>query len=251
MEPGDCPVPDSGSDSGSQEGARVIPYVMVPGSGSVRRFAPTAVLIATACLGVGLITHGAQSPTPPPQPDAAQAFPVHSAAPSPTPTPSPGAPKLFPLPPSAPTRIRIPSIRVSAPLTALTLGRNGRLTPPPDADRNLAGWYRAGTSPGATGTAVIAGHVDNERGPAVFYDLGALKKGDAIDVDRTDRDTAVFTIDAIEVYSDQDFPSKKVYGQAARPELRLITCGGGFDKARQHYLGNVVVYAHLTGDHQS
>ena len=226
----------------------MIPYAMASGAGRIRRFAPTAVLTAAACLGVGLISHGAQSQTPPPQPDAAQAFPTtRSAAPTPTPA---GAPKVFPLPPSVPTRVRIPAIHVSAPLTALALAKNGRLAAPPDADRNLAGWYRAGTSPGATGTAVVAGHVDNEQGPAVFYDLGALKKGDTVDVDRSDRDTAVFTIDAIEVYSDQDFPSKKVYGKASRPELRLITCGGGFDKAQQHYLGNVVVYAHLTGNHR-
>jgi hypothetical protein len=29
--------------------------------------------------------------------------------------------------------------------------------------------------------------------------------------------------------------------------LRLITCGGGYDGKKAGYLGNVVLYAHLTG----
>ncbi|MFJ2954441.1 hypothetical protein [Streptomyces sp. NPDC087270] len=42
-------------------------------------------------------------------------------------------------------------------------------------------------------------------------------------------------------------PTVEIYGNSARPKLRLITCGGGFDKKRQEYEGNVVAYAHLTG----
>lgn len=129
----------------------------------------------------------------------------------------------------------------------LGLEASGRLAAPPDKGRNRAGWYKDGTSPGATGTAVIAGHVDNRHGPAVYYSLGSLKKGSAVQVVRTDGATAVFTVDAIEVYPAKAFPDKKVYGAASRPELRLITCGGGFDKKHQHYSGNVVAYAHLTG----
>ncbi len=136
-------------------------------------------------------------------------------------------------------------LHVSAPLVRLALNRDRTLAAPPVGDRNLAGWYAAGTAPGSVGTAVIAGHVDTERGPAVFYGLGALHKGDHIDVARADGRTAVFTVDAVEVYAKTAFPSAKVYGAATRPELRLITCGGGFSRT-SGYLGNVVVYAHLT-----
>jgi hypothetical protein len=34
-----------------------------------------------------------------------------------------------------------------------------------------------------------------------------------------------------------------VYGPVPGPELRLITCGGEFDRSRQQYRDNVVVYA--------
>ncbi|PZG89636.1 class F sortase, partial [Streptomyces sp. NTH33] len=147
---------------------------------------------------------------------------------------------------SPPLRIRIPSIRVNAPLIGLGLTESGSLDVPPADDKNLAGWYEAGTTPGERGTAIVAGHVDNTQGPAVFYDLGALKKGSTIEVDRRDGGVAVFTVDAIEVYEAKDFPDEKVYGAAKRPELRVITCGGGYSKSTG-YQGNVVVFAYLTG----
>jgi Sortase domain len=204
----------------------------------VRKVGNAAIASVTAVsLGCGAwLLHGAYGPEAPPQPSAAQGAVdpdrEGSAAPA--------------LPPSPPRRIRIPSIRVDAPLTGLGLTSAGSLDVPPADDKNLAGWYEAGTMPGETGTAIVAGHVDNARGPAVFYDLGALTKGSTIEVDRRDGSTAVFTVDAVQVYAARNFPDEKVYGAAARPELRVITCGGGYSKATG-YQGNVVVFAHLTG----
>jgi sortase (surface protein transpeptidase) len=143
-------------------------------------------------------------------------------------------------------RLRIPRIKVDAPMRGLALTPDGRLGAPPAADADLAGWYERGTSPGATGTAIVAGHVDTASGPAVFYELGTLAKGDRIEVARRDGRTAVFGVDAVEVYANDAFPDRKVYAAAARPELRVITCGGGFSPGTG-YEGNVVAYAHLTG----
>jgi hypothetical protein len=39
------------------------------------------------------------------------------------------------------------------------------------------------------------------------------------------------------------FPTDAVYGDTAGPELRLITCGGTFDRATHSYRDNVIVYA--------
>jgi hypothetical protein len=194
-----------------------------------------AVSMVALCCGVWLLYTAAVEDAPP-QPAAAQGLPdpagVQLTAPA--------------LPPSPPLRIRIPSIRVNAPLTGLGLTESGSLDVPPPGNKNLAGWYEAGTTPGEPGTAIVDGHVDNADGPAVFYDLGALEKGSTIAVDRRDGTTAVFTVDAIEVYQAKDFPDDKVYGAAQRPELRVITCGGGYTRATG-YQGNVVVFAHLTG----
>ncbi|MEV4437550.1 class F sortase [Streptomyces sp. NPDC049577] len=205
-----------------------------------RSRAAAATALGTAvCAGCWLIDSGAHVQGSPPQPSAAQAF-----------TTGPAFARFQelvpPLSPAAPTRVRIPEIDVDAPLVPLGLQPDGTLTSPPEEDRNLAGWYAAGTPPGAAGTAVIAGHVDTAAGPAVFYNVGILKKGDAMEIARVDGRTAVFTIDAIEVYTRADFPSRKVYGPTGRAELRLITCGGGFSEETSEYLGNVVVYAHLT-----
>ncbi|MFE9673203.1 class F sortase [Streptomyces sp. NPDC006259] len=193
-----------------------------------------AVTAVALCSGAWLL-HGGAGTHAPPQPSAAEARPG-GADPRSAPA----------LPPSPPDRVRIPSIRVDAPLMGLRLTSSGSLDVPPASKKNLAGWYESGTTPGETGTAVVAGHVDNADGPAVFYDLGALRRGATIEVDRRDGGVAVFTVDAVEVYDAGDFPDKKVYGAAARPELRVITCGGGYSRATG-YRGNVVVFAHLTG----
>ncbi|WP_328296853.1 class F sortase [Streptomyces sp. NBC_00435] len=146
--------------------------------------------------------------------------------------------------PAVPERVRIPSLRIDAPLAELGLEGDGSLKAPPPEDRNLAGWYAGGTSPGSDGTALIAGHVDNHRGPAVFHRLGALKKDERIEVLRQDGTTAVFTVDAVEVHDREGFPDDLVYGATGRPELRLITCGGTCTRKAGHPAG-VVVRAHL------
>ncbi|MER5882361.1 class F sortase [Streptomyces sp. NPDC001941] len=194
-------------------------------------------MVAAACVGIWLVQNGAEDVTPP-VPSSAEAF---AAGPQ-----RHTAPAAAPLGPSAPVRMRIPAIEVDAPVMRLGLGADGSLDVPPAGNRNMAGWYKDGTPPGARGTAIVAGHVDNAQGPAVFYALGALKKGHRVEVDRKDGRTAVFAVDAVEVYENEDFPDRKVYGAADRAELRVITCGGGFSK-KTGYQGNVVAYAHLIG----
>ncbi|MEV7138462.1 class F sortase [Streptomyces tauricus] len=198
----------------------------------------TATLVALLC-GAWLLHRGAQTHAPP-QPSAAQARAGGHV----------DRPAADALPHSPPDRVRIPSIRVDAPLMGLGLSLQGSLDVPPAARKNLAGWYEAGTAPGEKGTAIVAGHVDNAEGPAVFYRLGALKKGSTIEVGRRDGSVALFSVDTVEVYDARDFPDERVYGAAGRPELRVITCGGGY-AAGTGYQGNVVVFAHLTGSRRA
>lgn len=195
-------------------------------------------LVVAALAGVWLIRNGADARLTPPGPASAEAFAAG-------PELLPGSPVAQPLRPSAPVRIRIPSIRVDAPMMRLGLGPDGSLDVPPAGNTDIVGWYKDGTPPGAKGTAVVAGHVDNAQGPSVFYNLGSMKKGSAVEVLRQDGRTAVFSLDAIEVYDSKDFPDKRVYGSSEHASLRLITCGGGFSESTG-YEGNVVAYAHLT-----
>ncbi|MEW2288646.1 class F sortase [Streptomyces sp. NPDC047841] len=149
------------------------------------------------------------------------------------------------LPRSAPTRLRIPKISVDAPFTTLELGDSGQLQPPPAADTNLVGWYADGAAPGEPGTAIIAGHVDTVTSPAVFADLDRLEPGDRFSVQRADGRTAQFVVDSAETFAKDDFPSERVYADASRPEARLITCAGDYDRTVRDYTDNLVVFAHL------
>ncbi|SEN61292.1 Sortase family protein [Actinacidiphila rubida] len=154
-----------------------------------------------------------------------------------------------PLPAAAPTRLDVPSIGVHASLVGRDL-TDGTIDPPPYDTPGVAGWYRGGPAPGAPGAAVIVGHVDTETGPAVFYALSTVQRGAVVDVTRTDGTVAEFSVEAVEVVQKDHFDASRVYGSGTgRPELRLITCGGSFDRTQQEYSANVVVYAALTGSH--
>jgi len=139
-----------------------------------------------------------------------------------------------------PTRLRVRAIGVDTALEALRLGAGGELQPPRDGDK--AGWYADGTAPGDLGPAVLAGHVDSVRGPAVFYRLREIRAGDTIEVIRGGR-TVNFTVTATAWYPKRAFPTDKVYGPTPDRQLRLITCGGVFDRNLRSYKDNLVVYA--------
>jgi sortase (surface protein transpeptidase) len=139
-----------------------------------------------------------------------------------------------------PERLRIASIGVDTPLEDLTLNLDGTLRAPTDYQR--AGWYTQGTLPGDVGPAVIAGHVDSKTGPAVFFRLTDRRKGDIVEVTRAGAPVK-FKVLAVKKYPKAQFPTDEVYGPTPNAQLRLITCGGDFDRAARSYRDNVVVYA--------
>ncbi|MGI5185783.1 class F sortase [Dactylosporangium sp. CA-152071] len=147
---------------------------------------------------------------------------------------------------SVPVHLEIPAIGVSTALMGLGLNPDGTIEVPPLRAKAPAGWYRQLAAPGEVGPAVVLGHVDTRSdGPAVFYRLRDLRPGDEVSVRRADGRTAVFGVDRVEEYAKAQFPSDEVYGAVDRPVLRLITCGGTFDRLRRSYRGNVVVFATL------
>ncbi|MCX4979934.1 class F sortase [Streptomyces sp. NBC_00572] len=162
------------------------------------------------------------------------------AIPSPRPSPPPA-----PLARSRPTTVAVPAITVEAPVVELGLDAAGRLATPPVDNPLVAGWYAKGATPGERGTAVVVGHRDTRTGPAVFLNLDSLSPGNTVRVARADGKVAVFTVDRVRTYAKAEFPDKEVYGATGRPELRLLTCGGAFDRSTG-YEANIVVFAHLT-----
>ena len=189
-------------------------------------------------------------PGPPAPPQAADAVrpadPQSDAAPADD-AGSATANTHAPLEPSTPLWVAIPSIGLRAPLLALGMDGQGRPELPPFSTPATAGWLRDTPSPGALGAAVLVGHVDTTTGPAVFWSLSAVRRGADVRVGRIDGSTAEFTVDEVRVFPRAQFPAGLVYGPTRAAELRIVTCGGAFDRAAGEYTGNVVLFAHLTG----
>jgi LPXTG-site transpeptidase (sortase) family protein len=198
-------------------------------------FALAAGLIAAGAGGAGLaLTH---------HPVEAQ----YGAAPT---LPAPTGPITAPVqqssaPVSLPVALTIPSIGVQTSLVHLGLTAAGALQVPPSTA--VAGWFTGSPRPGATGSAVIAGHIDSRAGPGVFFRLSSLRAGDEVYVRRADGTLAVFRVTTVSQYAKDKFPTAAVYGATPDAELRLITCGGTFDYDTGSYLSNTVVYAVETG----
>ncbi|HEX2312219.1 MAG TPA: class F sortase [Thermomonospora sp.] len=146
---------------------------------------------------------------------------------------------------SAPVRLEIPRIRVRTGLMTLAKNPDQTVETPPLSRADEAGWYRLGPAPGSRGAAVIIGHVDTRSGPAVFHRLGELRPGDVARVLRADGSTAVFRIDSVERVGKDRFPTGRVYGDPGHAAIRLITCGGRFDRGSGHYTDNVIAFGHL------
>ncbi|HXV92259.1 MAG TPA: class F sortase [Pseudonocardia sp.] len=209
-----------------------------------RSVAAALALVALVGTGCGFGDGAPHVTTTPVTPMASLAGPP--AAPPPA-AASPGP--LRPverLEPSRPVALAIPAIGVRAePMTELGVDAGGVLEVP--ADTRTAGWFRLSPAPGAPGPAVIAAHVDYRGVPGVFQRLDELEPGAEISVRRSDGSEAVFATYAVERHPKTAFPTERVYGDTDGAELRLITCGGVFDRGTGRYLDNVVAYARLVG----
>ncbi|MFU8841944.1 MAG: class F sortase [Nitriliruptoraceae bacterium] len=146
---------------------------------------------------------------------------------------------------AAPVRLHIPAIGVDSDLMDLGLQPDGTLEVPPVGFP--AGWYSGAPTPGELGPAIIAGHVDWGGQPGVFFDLRELSTGDEIAIARQDGTTARFRVTSVERFAKDAFPTQAVYGDLDHAGLRLITCGGSFDRQMRSYVDNLVVFAELVG----
>jgi hypothetical protein len=146
---------------------------------------------------------------------------------------------------SVPVTLSIPAIDLTVPLSQLGLNPDRTIQVPVNFQE--PGWYRLGPSPGQTGSAVILGHVDSYRGPAVFFQLRSLRPGDHVNVTLADGVITHFVVRDVAMYAKTQFPTLLVYGPHGYSGLQLVTCGGVFDPQTRSYLSNVVVYTSLIG----
>jgi hypothetical protein len=223
--------------------SRHLPWLRRSSGRSSRR------LVAVAALGAGLLAAGvgaAGLATSALSPAHATPLPAR-----PTPIPAPTGRTVLPASlatgqhAARPAWLSIPSLGIRTKLIHLGVNSDGTLQVP--SSTAVAGWYTGSPRPGTVGSAIIAGHVDSRSGPGIFFWLRTLHRGDRIYVGRADGTMAVFTVTRIRKFAKDDFPTAAVYGPVPDAELRLITCGGVFDRSLGSYLSNVVVFARLAG----
>jgi sortase (surface protein transpeptidase) len=217
--------------------------------GGRRRLVASVAATALVLIGLGACGAGLAAQRHAPQPPASAALPStrQPTGTSPTST-SAAAAKV--LPTSVPTFLDVPAIKVHHSLMQLGENPDGTLQVPPLTDVADAGWDRYSPTPGQLGPAVILGHIDAAtQGKGVFYDLGALRRGDTVSVTRADHTVAVFRVDGVNEYTKGAFPTLTVYGNTPDSQLRLITCGGPFDTTTHHYVDNIVAFATLVSSH--
>lgn len=142
---------------------------------------------------------------------------------------------------AAPVSLTIGRLGIRSSLVDLRKQPNGALEVPKDFGQ--VGWYVGSAHPGDPGPTVLVGHVDSYKGPAVFFRLRQLHPGDRIVVGRADRTEAQYVVQQVRRYRKSAFPTAQVYVGNGRPSLRLVTCGGPFDRSSGHYLDNTVVFA--------
>lgn len=150
----------------------------------------------------------------------------------------------------SPTRLIIGALDLDAPIGSYGVDANGQMDVPDNITE--VGWYEYGPSPGESGSAVLAAHVDL-RGPGrgLFYDLGDLGVGERIYVEYEDGSMTEFGVVARTTYLKSELPLEVIFSRSGDPVLTLVTCGGGFSQSERSYDSNVVVHAVPVGDESS
>ncbi|NIK12476.1 class F sortase [Alkalibacillus almallahensis] len=145
--------------------------------------------------------------------------------------------------PITPTHIEIPAIGVDASINATGLDDNNEMIVP-DNGEDVA-WFEPGSQPGSTGNAVLAGHVDDYTGPAVFFDLEDLNPGDEIIITDKKGESLTFVVDQLKSYPKDKAPLRQVFGPTNERSLNLVTCTGLYNQSIEEHEERLVVYTTL------
>lgn len=147
---------------------------------------------------------------------------------------------------SIPVRVDVDAINAHSSLVQLGLNADKTVQVPPVSQPLQAGWYKFGVRPGEVGKAVLLGHVDGGGQLGVFNRLRDLKAGDVAKVTEQGGQVLSFVVKQVQEVPKNQFPTQAVYGPSNQRELRLITCGGAFDKSSGNYVDNIIVSAVLS-----
>ncbi len=161
------------------------------------------------------------------------------------PAPSTGTKAVQEAATSLPVTVGIPSTGEGSSLLTLGTAADQSIVVPNDEQADRAGWYDGSPTPGTKGPATIVGHSTSSRGAAVFFKLAQVKNGATVNVTTRSGRVLKFTVYRVASYPKNAFPTSEVYGNTDGPELRVVTCGGTFDKGTGHFENNTVLYARV------
>lgn len=143
-----------------------------------------------------------------------------------------------------PAHLSIPSIGVDAAVEQVGKNVKGNMGAP--TSYKTAAWYSLGSRPGAPGSAVLAGHLNNSLSTAgVFANLDKLKRGDVITVTDAAGQVRTFSVIASEVYPADQPPNNLIFTALGPSQLALVTCDGAWNKGKKSFDQRLVVFARL------
>lgn len=145
-----------------------------------------------------------------------------------------------------PVRVAVPDAGIApAGVVPTHLGPGDAPVVPRDPAR--VGWYRHPARTGEHAPLVLLAHVNYGGRAGAFADLDRVTVGDEVVVTDADGSQHRYRVTALHWQHKVRFAeiAAAVYAPAPGPEIRLITCGGRFDRASGRYDSNLVVFAAL------
>ncbi len=164
---------------------------------------------------------GAEETSPPPRSEE----PATPVVESPAPKSEAEAVATF-----VPNRLKIPTIDVDAKVEVVGRDDKGRMDVPKQTDQ--VGWYQYGAKANQTGNVILAGHLDDTNGPAVFYDLAKVKRGQRIEVNSKTGEQVSYVVTNVMSYPVDQAPVGSIFGATLAQRLTLITCVGTFTQSK-------------------
>jgi sortase (surface protein transpeptidase) len=147
-----------------------------------------------------------------------------------------------------PVALAVPALGVDAEVVGVGTSPDGAMEIPRDG--STLGWYRWGPEPGgASGNAVISGHVSTRAGgPGALAPLAGIGVGEEVEVRTSGGELLTYRVVGVETITKSVLPVDRVFARDGAPKLVLITCGGPFQPELGSFRDNVVVVAEpLTG----
>ncbi|MEU4605481.1 class F sortase [Kribbella sp. NPDC023972] len=180
---------------------------------------------------------------------ASEAVSPPPVPPAPSPTLGEGGIRTQPADPPAltkaaqPVRLQLASVGIDIPVVAVGVASDGQMELPPDPA--MIGWYRFGPSTtDLRGAVVLAGHVDSKQyGVGPLVRLRELRLDALVTVQLSDSTVTRYRVQTVENIPKTSTALDQVFDRDGARLLRVITCGGPYDRNGGGYRDNLVVTA--------